>query len=111
MVDEAGWCDRADGIGECGGVVCDKGFEIPWCWSRSTAAGVEVLGDHLLDESRVVVEFFAHLCFCVFACDTSGLAAFHDEFEALVEFIFDLFAIFEVLRWVVLKEFELFFAV
>lgn len=39
------------------------------------------------------------------------LRAFDDEFETLVEFVFDLFAVFQIGFWVLLQELELFFTV
>ena len=111
VVDEACFGDAADGVGECGCVGGDEGFEVAWCWGWATAAGVEVFWDHLLAEAWVVIEFLPHLLIGVLARNTSLVTAFHDELEALVEFVFDLFAVLEVLLWVVLKEFELFVAV
>ena len=111
MIHEAGLCDTADWVGKCGCVGGDEGFEVARRWGGATATGVEVPWDHFLNKARVVVEFLAHLCVGVFACDAGCFTALHDELEALVELVFDLFAVFEVLLWVVLEKLELFFAI
>jgi hypothetical protein len=111
VVDEAGFGDAADGVGEGGCVGAHEGFEVAWCRGGAATARVEVLGDHFLGEARVVVEFVAHFCGGVVAGGACCFGAFHDEFEALVELVFDLFAVLEVFLWVVLEELELFFAV
>ena len=60
---------------------------------------------------RVVAEFLAHFGVGVLACCAGCFAALHDEFEALVQLVFDLFAVLEVFLWVVLEELQLLFAV
>lgn len=111
VVDEACFGNGADGVGEGGCVFRDKGFEVARCWGGSSTARVEVLWNHFLYEMRVVVELLAHLLVGILARNAGGFAALHDEFEALVELVFDLFAVFEVFLWVVLEESELFFTV
>lgn len=84
VVEEAGGRDGGDGGGEDGGVGGDQGFEVAWGWGWAATARVEVLGDYFFSEVRVVVEFAAHFVVGVFAGETGFLAAFEDEFEALV---------------------------
>lgn len=58
-----------------------------------------------------MVELVAHLGVCVFACETSFFATFDDELEALVEFVFDLFAVLQVFPGIFFEVFELFLAI
>ena len=58
-----------------------------------------------------MVEFVAHFGVCVFPCETGFFAAFDDEFEALVEFVFDLLAVLQVFLGIFFKVFELFFTI
>jgi len=101
-VGEAGCGDFADGVGEDGGVGGDEGFEVAGGRGGPAAAGVEVFGDDLVDEVRVGVELALHLGEGELAGFVGFAAAFDDEFEALVELVFDLFAVFEVFLRVVL---------
>ena len=101
-VSEAGGGDFADGVGENGGVGSDEGFEVAGGRGGAAAARVEVFGDDLVDKVRVGVELALHLGEGEFSGLIGFGAAFDDEFEALVELIFDLFAVFEVFLRVVL---------
>lgn len=107
MVDEACWGDGADGVSEYGCVWGDKGFEIAWCWCWSTAAGVEVLGNDFLHETRIVVELLAHVVVCIVAGHPCLVASFYDKLETLVEFIFDLFSVLEVFLRILLEKLQL----
>lgn len=108
VVDEASFGKSVDGVSENGGVGGYEGFEIAGRRSGTTTARVEVFGDNFIAEASVVVEFTGHLFVGEFACFGGFLGAFDNEFEALVEFIFDLFSIFEVLLRVLLQILELF---
>ena len=111
FVCESCGCYGANRVGEYSGVRCDESFKISRSWCRASASRIEVLGYHLLDETRVMVELVAHFGVCVFACETGFLTAFDDEFEALVEFVLNLFAILQVLLGIFFEVFELFLAV
>lgn len=111
VVHEPGLGDGANGVGEDGSIRCDESFEISWCWSWASTAGIEILWDHLLDKAWVVVEFLAHVAVGVFACQTRLVASFNDELEALIEFVLDLFPILEVFLRIVFQELQLFVAV
>lgn len=102
VVNEAAGRDGADGIGEDGGVGCHEGFQVAWGRRWATTSRVEVLGNHFLDENRIMVQFCAHLAIGVASCCAGFLAALEDEFEALVQLIFNLFAVLEVLFRVLL---------
>lgn len=104
-------CYGADRVGKDSGVGRNESFEISRCWRWTAASGIEVLGYHLLDETRVMIELVTHFGVCVFTCETSFLTAFDDEFEALVEFVLNLFAILQVLLGIFFEVFELFLAV
>tara|TARA_R110002003_G_scaffold1156_5_gene22518 strand:- start:4228 stop:4638 length:411 start_codon:yes stop_codon:yes gene_type:complete len=97
MIDEASGRDGADGVGEDCRIVGHESFEVAWCGCGTTTSRVEVLGYHFVNETGVVVEFFAHFGVGVFTGEPGFGATFDDEFEALVEFVFDLFAVFEIL--------------
>jgi hypothetical protein len=107
VVDEAGWSDGAYGVCKYGRVRGNDGFEVAWCWCWSSAAWVEVFGDHLLDETGIVVQLLAHFAFCIVASHSSLVAAFDDELEALIEFVLNLFAVLEVFLWVLLEKLQL----
>lgn len=92
-------------------VVGDEGFEVAWCGRGAAAPWVEVFGDDGVGEGGFGSEFGAHFLVCVGTGGGSLGGAFNDEFEALIEFVFDLFAVFEVFLGVVFEEVELFFAV
>jgi hypothetical protein len=68
MVYEACFSDGADGIGEDGCVVGDERFKVARCWCWTSTAGIEVLWNHLLHQTGVVIELFAHLAVSVVAC-------------------------------------------
>lgn len=111
MVDEACGGYRVDVICEYGCVISDERLEIAWRRRRTATARVEVLGYHLLDKTGVIVELLAHFAVGVFTCETGFLAAFEDEFEALVELVFNLFTVFEVFLGILFEELELLIAV
>jgi hypothetical protein len=111
VVDEACWCDGAYRVSEDGCVVGNEGLKIAWGWSGPSTARIEVLGYHLVNKTRVIVELTAHLGICILACELGFLAAFDDELEALVELVLDLFAVFEILLGVLLEELDLLVAV
>lgn len=94
---EARFVDGCQIAGEYHGVFGDEGFEVSRCWRGPATPRVEVLGDDGFAEAWVVVEFALHLREGVVSRVLCGLRAFDDEFEALVQLVFDLFAVFEVL--------------
>lgn len=94
VVDEAVRCDARDGVGEDSRVRGDKGFKVTWCWGWTATTWIEVFGDHFFGEIGILVEFFAHFRVCILTGELGFWAAFDDEFEALVEFVLDLFAVF-----------------
>jgi hypothetical protein len=104
VVDEACFCDFSNLVGEYLGVRGNEGFEVAWGGGRASAARVEVFGDDLIDEAGVVLQFCAHLVVGVFAGFGGFFAAFDYEFETLIELVFDLFAVFEVLLRVLLEK-------
>ena len=111
VVDKARGCDRGDRVGEYGSVVFRQRLEVSWSWSRPPASGIEVFGYHLVEESWMVCEGGSHFLMCVFSSGLSGGTAFEDEFEALVELVLDLLAVFEVFLRVVFQKLVLLFAV
>jgi hypothetical protein len=111
MVRETIRCYGADGVGEDSRVGCNERFEIAWCWCWTAAPRIEVLRYHFLDKTGVVVEFVTHFRVGVFACLTGFFTAFDDEFETLVQFILNLFAVLEVFLGVFFEVFELLLAV
>lgn len=89
VIHEACWGDGANVISENGCILSHKGFymrssklvyvsyafrtyslltEIAWCGRRSSTARIEILWNHLLCETRVVVQFLAHFAVGVVAC-------------------------------------------
>lgn len=102
VVDEPGFGDAVDGVGEGGCVVGHERLEISWSWSRATTARIEVCWNHFLSDARVVVQFSAHFRLGILAGGARFFAAFYDEFEALVQLVLNLFAILEVLFGIVL---------
>lgn len=111
VVKEARRGDGVDGFGEDCCVGGYEGLEVAWGGSRAAAAWVEGLGDDFVAEARVIFEGAGHLLMAEFSCCCGLSRAFDYEAEALVEFVFDLFAVFEVFLWVFSEELELFICV
>ena len=88
-----------------------KRLEVPRRRSRPSTPRIEVLGYNLVAESGIVLQFATHLFVAEFAGGFCFGRAFDDEFEALVEFVFDLLAVLEVSLWIVAEEIELFLGV
>ncbi len=68
----------------------DEGFEIAWSGCRAATAWIEVFGDDGFDETFFALEFVDHLVVAKVSGGFGFVGAFDDEFEALVEFVFDL---------------------
>jgi hypothetical protein len=111
MVYEACLGDGPDGVSEYGGVVGNECFEVAGRWRWTPASWVEVLWNHLLDQTRIVIKFLSHLSVGIIASHASLITAFDDELEALIQLVFDLFAILEIFFGVLLEKFELLVAV
>jgi hypothetical protein len=111
MVYEACLGDGSDGVSEYGGVVGNECFEVTGRWRWTSAAWVEVLWNHLFDQTRIVVKFLSHLSVGIIASHASLIAALDDELEALIQLVFDLFAVLEIFLGVLLEKFELLVAV
>lgn len=101
---EARFVDAREVACEYRRVLGDEGFEVSWCWCWAAASWVEVLGDDGVAEACVVLEFALHFSEGVVSGFFGRLRAFDDEFEALVQLIFDLFAVFKVFLWVFVEE-------
>jgi hypothetical protein len=103
--------DGSDGVSEYGGVVGNECFEVAGRWRWTPAAWVEVLWNHLFDQTWIVVKFLSHVTVGIIASHASLIAAFDDELEALIQLVFDLFAILEIFLGVLLEKCELLVAV
>lgn len=98
-------------VREDGGIVCHKSLEITRSGRWTSATGIEVFRNHLIDKLRVITQFCAHLLKSIISSYRCLGGAFDDKLEALIQFVFNLLSVFEILLWVFLQVFNLFFAV
>lgn len=101
VVDEAGGSDGLDVVSEDGHVGGREGFEVAWGGGGTAAADVEIFRDHAVAEARVRGEVALHVRLGGSAGGVCFGGAFDDELEALIKFVFDLFAVLEVLFGIV----------